>query len=125
MQVVGSRDAKDLIERTVWSGEFSPYIYWEYGLTPIHLYWHPKVIQTAMRIPIEMNFQDGQDKAVLRKMAVDKKILPKEVAYRKKLGMTNGTSINQILSDQLNLSSPHAYREKNRYTINKFQESLR
>lgn len=112
MQVTGVDDLQSLIERTCWSGEFSPFFAWSLGIQVHHLFWDPAVMNCAFRIPDEANFDGEREKVPLRTLAVERGLMKEQHAFRKKYAMTDGTQFNRVLSEAHGLSDKHAYAEK-------------
>jgi asparagine synthetase B (glutamine-hydrolysing) len=124
MAATGVSDTESLLNRTVWSKEFSPFYYWSRRKRLFHLFWHPDVIQTALQIPPEMNFEQNQDKIILRTMAVRQNILPTFAAFRIKKGMTDGTQMHLILSRMLQLKNDYEYIKKTNYVYQNFKKNF-
>lgn len=117
LQVTGVDDLQSLIERTMWSGEFSPFYAWSLGVEVHHLFWDPDVMNTAFRIPPEASFDGTHEKRVMRDLAVARGHLQHAHAYRKKQALTDGTQFNRTLSTALGLPDRHAYGGKNARAI--------
>ena len=79
------------------------------------------VIACALKIPISLQFVGTADKHVLRSMAVQKKLLTQDLAFRPKLGMTNGTQVNDMLSKYLGLDSENEYAKKTDEVVRLFK----
>jgi asparagine synthetase B (glutamine-hydrolysing) len=112
MDAVGLEITTELIERTRWTGELSPFVHWSRGIAVTHVFWNPVVIEAALRIPRRLCCVDGIEKHVLREAAVRVGLLDRQLAFRPKLGMTDGTGANRLLSEELGLATPHGYRDK-------------
>jgi len=121
LAITATSDTKSLLERTYWSKELSPFLAWQHGKRFFSLYWHPEVIRAALKIPLQLS-QTPRDKYVLRSLAVDQGWLTQELAFRSKIGMTHGTQINKILSQQMQLSDPNAYAEKTEVALRKYKD---
>jgi hypothetical protein len=117
MNVTAVDDLQSLIERTAWSGEFSPFYAWSLGVEVHHLFWDPRVMGCAFQIPAEASFDGTIEKVVLRTMAVARGRLQKEHAFREKKALTDGTQFNRLLSAALGLSHPYAYDEKSARSV--------
>lgn len=124
LQAVGVKDTPGLIERTCWTQEMSPFFAWAHDVRLFHLYWEPAVMNAALRIPLEMNFAGGVDKRLLRELAVETGWLKKEHAFRPKCAMTNGNSVNELLSAQLGIQDNYAYTEKTTRAWSILQQKL-
>lgn len=114
LEAAGVRSTVGLLERTRFSAEIAPFLGWSRGLAVDHPFLAPEVIDVALRIPAAMLDRDGIGKRVLRDAAVGAGWLSKAAAFRPKVGLSDGTGANRLLSDALGLASPHAYREKSR-----------
>ena len=121
LEATGTHDTASLLSRTHWSQEFSPFYYWQYRKRMFHLFWHPDVIAMALTIPADLQFDGAVEKIVLRSMAVKLNLLTHDLAYRPKLGMTNGTQVNAMLSNSLGLSSENEYAKKTSEVMKQFK----
>lgn len=117
MKVTGVDDLQSLIERTCWTGEFSPFFAWSLGLRVHHLFWDPALMNCAFRIPFEMNYDGTFEKVVLRSLAEENGWMLHSQAFRKKYALTDGTQFNRVLSNVLGLSDKHAYTQKGEHAI--------
>lgn len=117
MKVTGVDDLQSLIERTCWSGEFSPFFAWSLGVEVHHLFWDPNLMNTAFRIPVEWNFDGAREKVLMRETVVENGWMEHEHAFRKKHAMTDGTQFNRVLSSALNLSDNYSYGEKTEHAV--------
>ena len=113
MKVTGVDDLQALIERTCWSGELAPFYAWSRGVTVHHLFWDPRVMNTAFRVPPGASFDGVHEKIVLRELAVARGYLARAHAYRRKQALTDGTQFGRVLSAALGLDGPYAYDGKN------------
>jgi carbapenam-3-carboxylate synthase len=125
MKATGVFDTHSLLERALWSREFSPFFYWKRKQRFFHLFWHPAVITAALQIPSALNFSQETDKFVLRSLATQQNWLSPENAIRSKLSMTNGTHIHEILSECLGFVDPYSYQEKTRWVLDFLRKELR
>lgn len=112
MKVTGVDDLQSLIERTCWTGEFSPFFAWSLGLRVHHLFWEPQLMNCAFRIPYEMNYDGRFEKVILRSLAAENGWMLESQAFRKKYALTDGTQFNRVLSNVLGLEDKHAYTQK-------------
>ncbi|MCE9574942.1 MAG: asparagine synthase C-terminal domain-containing protein [Deltaproteobacteria bacterium] len=112
MQVTGVDDLQSLIERTMWSGEFAPFYAWAHGVEIHHLFWDPRVMNTAFQIPPEDSFDGTTEKLVLRGLTVASGLMQQAHAFRKKQALTDGTQFNRVLSAALGLTDRYAYDAK-------------
>jgi asparagine synthetase B (glutamine-hydrolysing) len=112
LQVTGVDDLQALIERTMWSGEFAPFYAWSLGVEVHHLFWDPRVMNCAFRIPPAASFDGVHEKRVLRELMVARGHLRPDHAFRKKQALTDGTQFNRVLSTALGLTDRYAYAAK-------------
>lgn len=112
LELTGVIDLQSLIERTAWTGEFCPFFAWAQGVTVHHIFWHPKVMNTAFRIPMIFNSDGPKDKMVLRRAAVNSGLMLRNQAFRTKKALTDGTQFNRVLSKAIGLDDFHAYEGK-------------
>jgi carbapenam-3-carboxylate synthase len=124
MEAVGVRDTAGLIERTRWSMELSPFFAWALGVRLVHLYWHPAVVEAAMRIPLSLQQVGGGEKHVLRETAVQRRWLERPHAFRPKIGMTIGTAAHQLLASSLRLPEAYAYPAKSADALRRLQAAF-
>ena len=117
MQAVGLATTADLIERTRWTGELSPFVTWSRGLSLQHVFWQPSVMDAALSVPREACFVDGIEKHVLRRAAVDTGLLPDALAWTPKIGLSDGTGAARALSEALGIEGVHAYHQKSRHAL--------
>lgn len=113
MKVTGVDDLQSLIERTSWSGEFSPFYAWSLGIEVHHLFWDPAVMNTAFRIPPEASFDGAREKVLLRDLATKRGYLSEPHAHRPKRALTDGTQFHRVCSAAFGLTEPYAYDAKN------------
>lgn len=124
MQLTGCSDTETLIDRAVWAKEFSPFYAWQIGVVPVHFYWNEEFIESVLQVPLEYQFSGNIDKYLLRSVAVQEKWLSREIAFRPKLTLTNGTQMNKIFSEHLKLPDEYSYGEKSRRSQEKLQEQI-
>ncbi len=117
MTAVGLETTTELIERTRWTGELSPFLHWSLGLSVEHVFWHPSVIEQALATPRELAWVDGVEKHVLREAAMSVGLLSRDLAFLPKIGMTDGTAANRLLSEVLDVEAPYGYLGKSRAAI--------
>lgn len=124
MKVTGVDDLQALIERTCWTGEFSPFYAWSLGLRVHHLFWDPALMNCAFRIPYEFNYNGTFEKIVLRTLAEENGWMLHSQAFRKKYALTDGTQFNRVLSNVLGCKDAHAYVEKGEACIKLLNELI-
>lgn len=124
LAAVGVDETEGLIERTRWSMELSPFFAWAHGVRLSNLYWHPAVLRVALRIPAQMSFDGQTEKTLLRETAVQAGWLRREHAFRPKIGMTNGTRVNELVSKALGVPDGYGYARKTELAFEELQDSL-
>jgi len=117
LKAVGVNSTLNLIERTVWTGELSPFLAWHHNCVSVSPYWSPEFVSLALQLRSEDHFDGSHEKVLLRQTAVESGWVSSEFAYRKKLGMTNGTRFNEIVSRHFGLCDGYAYAEKSKKTL--------
>lgn len=117
MDAVGLQTTVELIERTRWTGELSPFLHWSLGLSVEHVFWNPQVIEAALAVPRSLCRVDGVEKHVLREASVSAGLLDRRLAFLPKIGMTDGTRANRLLSEELDVEGPYGYLHKSRVAL--------
>lgn len=125
MQLTGCTDTETLIDRAVWAKEFSPFYAWQIGVVPVHFYWNEDLMESVLKIPLDYQFLGSIDKYLIRSMAVKEDWLSREIAFRPKLTLTNGTQMNKIFSEYLRLPDEYSYDLKTLKSQEKFFECLK
>jgi len=120
LAAVGQKTSLGLINRSLRSGEFSPFFAWSLGTQVYHAYWHPKVVQATLTKPVNFNeqyttFNTTKDKLPLRHLAVKEKLLSHADAFRNKTSITEGTKFHELLAQSLNLTTSYDYESKSSY----------
>lgn len=124
MEAVGLSTTSDLIERTRWTGELAPFVGWARGVALRHVFWEPDVIDVALRVPRALCFRDGVEKVVLREAAVRAGILPRELAFQPKVGLSEGTGANRLLCEALGIPGALGYAEKSAAAAARLREVI-
>lgn len=122
LAVTGVSDTASLLDRAYWSKELSPFYYWARGKRLFHSFWNQDVIKTALQIPLSLQEQQNAQKYVLRSLAVKNNWLTEPLAFRKKLGMTNGTNMNVLFSRHLKLKTDYSFAEKTELSFELFKQ---
>ncbi len=121
MAAVGLSTTAELIARTRWTGELSPFVSWSRGVSLQHVFWRSSVIDAALAVPREACFVDGVEKHVLRRAAVDTGLLPESLAWVPKVGLSDGTGAGAALSEALGIDGVYAYEAKSRHTLERWK----
>ncbi len=124
MAVTGVADLQSLIERTCWSGEFSPFFAWSLGVELHHLFWHPQVMNAAFRVPEAMSFDGAREKIALRNLATEGGYMEPRHAHRRKQAMTDGTQFNRLLSTSLGFRDAFSYPQKNERCVSELRRII-
>jgi len=110
------------VYRTRWTGEFSPFGSAHYGIEVNHPFWTTRIMGFALSLAPDLKVSLNV-KILLRECAEEFKLLPDEIVWRKKIGIHQGSSINQIFADQIGVEK-HDYGAKTRYAYRKYQAYL-
>ncbi len=124
LAVTGVSDTASLLNRAYWSKELSPFYYWARGKRLFHSFWNQDVIKAALQIPLSLQEQQNAQKYVLRSLAVKNNWLTEPLAFRKKLGMTNGTNMNVLFSRHLKLKTDYSFDEKTALSFSLFKNTF-
>ena len=82
------------------------------------------MLDVALRVPRALCRVDGVEKHVLREAAVRAGLLPRALAFKPKLGLSEGTGANRLLCAALGIAGPHGYAEKSRACIARLRRVL-
>ena len=108
--------------RAAWTGEMSPYTARSFGMEIQHPFWEIELINFSLSIPYEYKYLGDEVKALLREMAEEKKLLPSQIAWRKKNAFTTGASLDQLFSHCLKIPYLKNYRFKSIFLYYLFEE---
>jgi asparagine synthetase B (glutamine-hydrolysing) len=108
--------------RAAWTGEMSIYTAARMGLQLHHPFWETELIQFGLSLPYEFKYAGDEVKAVLREMAEQKKLLPHDIAWRKKNAFTTGASLDQLFSHCLHIPHSRNYRVKSIFLYFLFEQ---
>lgn len=111
------------VYRTRWTGEFSPFGSGRYGIEVHHPFWTTRLMGFALSLAPELKVSLNEVKILLRECVDKFKLLPDEIVWRKKIGIHQGSSINNIFASQIGVES-HDYAAKTRYAYRKYQAYL-
>jgi len=103
MALTGASTTEELLARTRWTGELSPFYHWAQGIAMDHVFLTPDLIHMAIGIPEELCLVDGIEKSVLREAAVECGLLERALAFRPKKGLSDGTQAHRLLTEALDL----------------------
>lgn len=100
---------------TQWTGEFSPFIAGHFNAEIIHPFWNLELINMAISLPWHYKYKGEEVKFILREMAVRKKLLPKDYAWRKKTAFNVGSSTDKLLAKMLQIEDYKDYESKGKF----------
>ncbi|MEG4456892.1 asparagine synthetase B family protein [Microcoleus sp. N9_A1] len=111
------------VYRTRWTGEFSVFGSGHYGIEVNHPFWTTRMMGFALSLAPDLKVSLNKVKILLRECADEFKLLPNEIVWRKKIGIHQGSSINNIFASQIGVEK-HDYAAKTRYAYRKYQAYL-
>ena len=121
-QIGVNREMWAQVYRTRWSSEFSPVGANMMGMQIRHPYWTPRFLGYCLELAEELKVSNSEVKILLRTFAERQSILPRQTVWRKKLALHHGSSIENILSDTLDIKcTPHA---KSMFAYSLYRESV-
>jgi carbapenam-3-carboxylate synthase len=103
------------ILRTLWTGEFSPYLAHAAGVDVKFPYWNTALIELAMATPGSSKISHDV-KVILREWAENFGVLPRELVWRKKRAIHEAASIDHLFAEIVNASSKSDYKKKGLFT---------
>ncbi|XTZ37430.1 asparagine synthase family protein [Salmonella enterica] len=103
------------VYRTRWTGEFSTSGASHYGIDIRHPFWTHHLITLCHALDPYYKIYDNEVKNILREYADTLQLLPKNIVWRKKIGIHEGSSVNQSFADILGIKTDN-YQLKNRFT---------
>ncbi|PWC09435.1 carbapenam-3-carboxylate synthase domain-containing protein [Brenneria corticis] len=112
------------VYRTRWTGEFSTLGASHYGIDIRHPFWTHALITLCHSLHPDYKIYDNEVKNVLREYADSLRLLPKDIVWRKKIGIHEGSSVNQAFANVLG-STVDNYQTKSRFTYRVYQAFLR
>lgn len=108
------------LKKTQWTGEYNSYLANSYGLYECSPYLNPSLISLACDLDSTLKIYNNEAKYVLKLLADEKSLLPKENVWRKKIRLEEGSAIEQMFSNFLKIK-PGIYRKKHEYIYNLFR----
>ena len=112
------------VYRTRWTGEFSTQGASHYGIDVRHPFWTHALITLCHSLNPDYKIHENEVKNILREYADLLQILPKDIVWRKKIGIHEGSSVNQVFANVLG-STVDNYQTKSRFTYRVYQSFLR
>lgn len=127
MALTGASTTEELLARTRWTGELSPFYHWAQGVAMDHVFLAPDLIRMAIGIPAELCLVDGVEKFVLREAAVGCGLLDRTLAFRPKKGLSDGTQAHRLLTEALELDGVglESYHQKSTLCHHLLQQAIR
>ncbi|WJV61411.1 asparagine synthetase B family protein [Pectobacteriaceae bacterium CE70] len=111
------------VYRTRWTGEFSTHGASHYGIDVRHPFWTNHLIALCHTLEPDYKIYDNEVKNILRDYADTLQLLPKEIVWRKKIGIHEGSSVNQAFANVLG-SHVDNYQVKSRFTYRVYKAFL-
>ncbi|MFJ5484491.1 carbapenam-3-carboxylate synthase [Pectobacterium actinidiae] len=112
------------VYRTRWTGEFATHGASRYGIDIRHPFWSHSLISLCHALHPDYKIFDNEVKNILREYADSLQLLPKDIVWRKKIGIHEGSSVNQAFANVLG-STVDNYQTKSRFTYRVYQAFLR
>ncbi|ELQ9311972.1 DUF1933 domain-containing protein [Serratia marcescens] len=112
------------VYRTRWTGEFSTQGASHYGIDIRHPFWTHALITLCHSLNPDYKIYGNEVKNILREYADSLRLLPKDIVWRKKIGIHEGSSVNQAFANVLG-SKVDNYQTKSRFTYRVYQAFLR
>lgn len=111
------------VYRTKWTGEFSTHGAGNYGLNVYHPFWTNNLISLCHNLDPYFKIRDNEVKNILREYANSINILPKEIVWRKKIGIHEGSSVNKSFATMIG-TEVNNYQDKTRFSYSIYKEFL-
>ncbi|MBH2547970.1 asparagine synthase [Serratia marcescens] len=111
------------VYRTKWTGEFSTHGSKSYGLNVYHPFWNNSLITLCHRLDPHFKIRDNEVKNILREYTDSLNLLPKEIVWRKKIGIHEGSSVNKAFANIIGTDVKN-YQEKTRFSYALYREIL-
>jgi asparagine synthetase B (glutamine-hydrolysing) len=104
------------LNRSGWTGEYNPYLAKNYGLYEASPYINNDFVRYASRISSEFKVHDKELKYILKILAQEKKLIPLDNIWRKKVRLEEGCASERMLGDFLGIK-PGKYTRHEEYFI--------
>lgn len=101
------------VYRTHWTGEFSPMGGSQLGIRVRHPFWNNRLLGFCLDLAPELKVSPAEIKICLRELAAKNDLLPLSIAWRKKVAIHEGSSVNTIFSK---IMDAHTYSAKTQFT---------
>lgn len=111
------------VYRTRWTGEFSTQGASHYGIDIRHSFWTHGLITLCHSLDPDYKIHNNKVKNILREYADSLQLLPKDIVWRKKIGIHESSALNKSFANVLG-SMVDNYLTKNRFTYRVYQAFL-
>ncbi|QOL16271.1 asparagine synthase family protein [Dickeya dianthicola] len=111
------------VYRTRWTGEFVSHGASHYGLQLNHPFWNNDLISLCRNLNPDYKIKNNEVKNILREYAEKINLLPKEIVWRKKIGIHEGSSVNKSFANILGLHVDN-YSHKTKFTYRIYRSFL-
>jgi carbapenam-3-carboxylate synthase len=111
------------IYRTRWTGEFGQLGAQHHHLTVKHPFWAQGLLGFCLDLDPSLKISGDQVKIILREYAARDGLLPPEIAWRKKIGIHEGSSVNRMFAESLGTTISH-YDFKTRFSYFVYRKLL-
>ncbi|KAB7894857.1 DUF1933 domain-containing protein [Rouxiella sp. S1S-2] len=111
------------VYRTRWTGEFSTQGARSYDLNVRHIFWSNTLISLCRNLDPQFKIRDNEVKNILREYTESLNLLPKEIVWRKKIGIHEGSSINKCFA-KIIATTENNYIEKTKFTYSIYKKFL-
>jgi len=122
---MSASDALDACEiaitRTLWTNEFSPFLSDRLGVSVRNPFWSPRMHGFACKLAGSLKVSNDDVKPFFRDFSHKYLKVPHNTAYRKKIGVHEGSGVNQIIADLVQSPAADSYSLKNIYCYQAFQ----
>ena len=111
------------VYRTKWTGEFSTHGSKSYGLNVYHPFWSNNLISLCHNLDPKFKIRENEVKNILREYTDSLSLIPKEIVWRKKIGIHEGSSVNKSFANIIG-TSVNNYQEKTLFSYAVYKEFL-
>ncbi|QMV15604.1 asparagine synthase family protein [Vibrio spartinae] len=118
-----NQELSQLVYRTQWTSEFSTLGPRELGIDIRHPFWTRRLMSLCENMNHKLKIRDNENKYILRKYVDSFKKLPDEIVWRKKIGIHEGSAVNQSFANTLGVNVNNYY-EKNLFTYKMYQSLI-
>ncbi len=108
------------VHRSYWSGVYNPYLAYANDITEYHPYLSPKIFTIMYNLNPSLKIKENTDKYILKYLAEQKGMLPKENIWRPKIRFEQGTANDLMFSEFLEIQ-PESYKKKHLFIYSLFE----